>query len=59
MLGKMFLGRSDVQNLTIDRLEVGVLEEAAFSKLNASLLSISLSKFDRFPPLLFHESYVS
>jgi hypothetical protein len=59
MLGKMFLGRCDIQNLTIDRLEVGVLEEGAFSKLNASLISIASSKFDQFPPMLFHGSFVS
>lgn len=59
LFGKMFLGRSDIQNLTIDRLEVGVLEEGAFSKLNSSLISIMSSKFDQFPPMLFHESFVS
>lgn len=59
LFGKMFLSRSEVQNLTISRLEVGMIEEGAFASLNSSLLSISESKFDSFAPMFFQDSFVS
>lgn len=58
LLGKLFMGGSDIQNLTIDRLEVRAVEEGAFSNINSSLFSISSSKFDQFPKFLFQGSFV-
>jgi hypothetical protein len=57
--GRMAIGRSDIQNLTIDRVEVKLMEDGAFAGINSSLFTINDSKFGQFPAMLFENSFVS
>ncbi|KAI6240028.1 hypothetical protein M3Y99_00486500 [Aphelenchoides fujianensis] len=58
LFGKAVFNGCSIQNLTIERVQVDVLEEQALAGVNSSLFSISSSRFGQFPMLLFRDSYV-
>ncbi|KAI6215441.1 hypothetical protein M3Y94_00385500 [Aphelenchoides besseyi] len=58
LIGKLVFGSSNIQNLTIERVEVQILEEEALAAFNSSLFTITESRFGQFPTHLFHDSFV-
>ncbi|KAI6201789.1 hypothetical protein M3Y96_00879800 [Aphelenchoides besseyi] len=58
LIGKLVFGSSNIQNFTIERVEVQILEAEALAAFNSSLFTITESRFGQFPTHLFHDSFI-